>query len=209
MKQLRGNKDAEFLKELRETDSKLYKQLIKVKALVEDAKKSLPKDHQFMETISRGSPYQVHDLPQYQEMEDDLGVHTAKSLTVYYQGLVQRIQMARHHMAIREPRGALTVAKESTLIRARRDLIEAFPSINFDVEIDKSVRLELKTSYYGDNFVHLKLSWCHAVFDKGISVVKAGDGIRFITDAKERVNSRLNNQGIQAFECKALRVERR
>jgi hypothetical protein len=55
--------------------------------------------------------------------------------------------------------------------------------------------------------VHLPATWTKKVYDKGISRVKAGDGMRIILNSQERRLSRINDDGIRAWSVVALKVK--
>ena len=62
---------------------------------------------------------------------------------------------------------------------------EAFPSASFSVGIGKAHFEPNVGSYSGDGSIHVPVSWNKKIYQRGISVVKAGDGNRFVIDCKE------------------------
>ena len=82
---------------------------------------------------------------------------------------------------------------------------EAFPSASFSVGIGKADFEPSLGNYSGDGAIHVPVSWNRKIYQRGISVVKAGDGNRFIVDCKARHLTRLAKDNIQAFDVLAIK----
>ena len=100
-------------------------------------------------------------------------------------------------------------AMESTELYASTELKCAFPSFSWYVtsSLSGGVSANLQRSYMSDVDVHLPATWTKKVYDKGISRVKAGDGMRFIMNSQERRLSRINDDGIRAWSVVALKIK--
>jgi len=129
----------------------------------------------------------------------------------YGSHLLKRIQELR---AMRKSTPSMQTviekAKEATKLYGVSSLNDAFPSISWEVTpyTTGSMYCERLRGVWGVNYeVGIPVTWGKRVYDQGIDNVKAGDGMRFIMDAKERKLDRLNDIGIRAFSVVALKVK--
>ena len=95
-------------------------------------------------------------------------------------------------------------AEESTRY-ASSSVHEAFPSGSFTVQIGKASFEPNQSTYSGDGDICVPVTWNRKIYQRGISVVKAGDGNRFIVDCKPRNLTRLAKDNIQAFDVLAIK----
>lgn len=123
-------------------------------------------------------------------------------------------QIAEYMSEIRDIRRSMRpVKRESALDReaeestryASSQVHDAFPSGSFTVQIGKASFEPNQSTYSGDGDIFVPISWNRKVYQRGISVVKAGDGNRFIVDCKARHLTRLAKDNIQAFDVLAIK----
>jgi hypothetical protein len=100
-------------------------------------------------------------------------------------------------------------AMEATELYASTELKSAFPSMSWYVtsSLNSGVSANKQRSYTSDIDVHLPVTWSKKIYDKGIALVKAGDGMRFIMNSQERKLSRVNDDGIRAWSVVSMKVK--
>jgi len=100
-------------------------------------------------------------------------------------------------------------AMEATELYASTELKRAFPSMFWYVtsSLSGGVSANLQKSYMSDVDVHLPATWAKKIYDKGIALVRAGDGMRFIMNSQERKLSRINDDGIRVWSVVAMKVK--
>jgi len=129
----------------------------------------------------------------------------------YGSHLMKRIQQIRAvRKAVPPMQTIVEKAKEATKLNGISSLNDAFPSISWDVTpyTTGSMYCERLRGVWGVNYeVGIPVTWGKRVYDKGIDNVKAGDGMRFVLDAKERKLERLNDIGIRAFSAAVIKVK--
>ena len=131
----------------------------------------------------------------------------------YGAGMLESIQDLRSRTRyVPEPHGIISRARESTDLYASSALNVAFPSMHWDAKSslggDISVQKKEKSWSRKELEVSLPVTWVSRVHDKGISLVRAGDGMRFILNSEERYIDRFNDDKIRVFSVLALKVKR-
>ena len=135
------------------------------------------------------------------------------SVARYGAGMLESIQDLRNRTKyVPEPHGIISRARETTNLYASSDLNVAFPSMHWDAKSrlggEISVKNNEKSWSRKEVEVSLPVTWATRVYDKGISLVRAGDGMRFILNAEERYIDRFNDEKIRVFSVLALKVKR-
>jgi len=105
----------------------------------------------------------------------------------------------------------ISKTRQATEIYAASALQVTFPAMHWQVSSSLGAEISAeKTKSWSkrDVTVTLPLSWVKRVHDKGISSIRAGDGMRFILDASERHIDRLSNDNIQAFYTTSLSINK-
>lgn len=129
----------------------------------------------------------------------------------YGMQLFKRIRdLRRINREVGTPKTTIQKSKEASQLNALTSLNSAFPSISWEVEpfMRGDISAERIRGVWGINYrVGVPVTWNKKVFDNGIAEVKAGDGMRFVLDAKERKLERLNDMGIRAFSAAVLKVK--
>jgi hypothetical protein len=119
--------------------------------------------------------------------------------------------LRRINREVDTPKTTIQKSKEASQLNAQTSLNSAFPSISWDVEpfMRGDISVEKGRGAWGSSkyVVGVPVTWNKKVFDNGIAEVKAGDGMRFVMDAKERKLERLNDMGIRAFSTAVLKVK--
>ena len=108
------------------------------------------------------------------------------------------------------PHSVISKAREATDLYAASQLSAAFPSAKWDVasSLGGETSVRKKKTWIDRNLVSLPVTWITKVHDKGISLVRAGDGMRFILDAEERNIDRFSIDNIKVFSVLAMKVKR-
>lgn len=192
---------------MRQANYAVYKQLRNNIKLAEAYRKAMHNKDNFWRDVSGETFWTIKTLDGYRYLEYTLGENAARTHVHGYQNILSEIRQQRHFLSQCNYGGAIRDAEEASRDNACLMVARTFPSLHWMSRVEKSVGFELKTSYYGNNYVNVKLTWDRKVYQKGIASVKAGDGMRFILDAEERHLSRLNDQGIRAFSCPAIKVK--
>ena len=105
----------------------------------------------------------------------------------------------------------ISKTRQATEIYAASALQVTFPSMHWQVSssLGAEISAEKNKSWSKrDVTVTLPLSWVKRVHDKGISSIRAGDGMRFILDASERHIDRLSVDNIQVFYATSLSINK-
>ena len=155
--------------------------------------------------------WKSHDYPHAPEAFKYLPQEDVGYAARHGSQLFQRIRNLRQiNRSVDEPETVIQRARNATQLNAETSLNSAFPSISWEAEpfINGDIRVDRKRGTWGHTYeVGIPVTWNKKVYDQGISVVKAGDGMRFIMDSKERELDRLNEQGIRAYSVAALKVK--
>ena len=99
-------------------------------------------------------------------------------------------------------------AMEATELYASTELKRAFPSMFWYVtsSLSGGGSANLQNPHT-DADVHLPATWAKKIYDNGIALVRAGDGMRFIMNSQERKLSRINDDGIRVWSVVAMKVK--
>jgi len=156
--------------------------------------------------------WKSHDYPHAPEAfnylpQEDVGVASR-----YGYQLFKRIrELRRINREVDTPKTTIQKSKEASQLNAQTSLNSAFPSISWNVEpfMRGDISVEKERGAYGSfkYVVGVPVTWNRKVYDNGIAAVKAGDGMRFVLDAKERKLERLNDMGIRAFSTAVLKIK--
>jgi len=169
---------------------------------VEEIKKISENPHQYQwkNFDYEGAPFGLKILSESQ----------MRSAAKYAGGLFISLHSIKLKMKSRNiQKTVIDKAMEATDLYASTELKCAFPSFSWYVtsSLSGGVSANLQRSYMSDVDVHLPATWVKKVHDKGISRVKAGDGMRFIMNSQERRLSRINDDGIRAWSVVALKIK--
>ena len=151
------------------------------------------------------SQIQKHDAPVC-----DLNMIRASAEAIMnYREII--IKIRRELKQKSEPMNCIQRASETSRLWAQSTVSILFPSATFEVTCDSSsqARHERRQMWPYAEVVNVPITWSRIVYNNDISSVMAGDGPRFIMDAKERKIDRLNSDNIRAFSCLALKRKNR
>lgn len=155
--------------------------------------------------------WKSHDYPHAPEAFKYLPQEDLGTAARYGYQLFNRIhELRRINREVDTPKTTIQKSKEASELNAVTSLNAAFPSISWEVEpfMRGDISVERKRGTWGVNYtVGVPITWNIKVYNNGIDVVKAGDGMRFVLDAKERKLERLNDIGIRAFSTAVLKVK--
>jgi hypothetical protein len=156
--------------------------------------------------------WKSHDYPHAPEAFQYLPKEDVGTAARYGYQLFRRIRELREiNRGVDTPKTIIQKSKEASELNAITSLNSAFPSISWDVEsfMRGDISVEKGRGTWGTSkyVVGVPVTWNKKVFDNGIAEVKAGDGMRFVMDAKERKLERLNDIGIRAFSSAVLKVK--
>jgi len=159
-----------------------------------------PHQYQWKNFDYDGAPFGLAILPEGQ----------MRSAVKYAGGLFISLHSIKLKMKSRNVQKTVTdKAMEATELYASTELKRAFPSMFWYVtsSLNGGVSAGLRKSYMSDVDVHLPVTWAIKIYEKGISQVRAGDGMRFIMNCEERKLSRINDDGIKAWSVVAMKVK--
>lgn len=156
--------------------------------------------------------WKSHDYPNAPEAFNYLPQEDVGTAARYGYQLFKRIrELRRINREVDTPKTTIQKSKDASQLNALTSLNSAFPSISWDVEpfMRGDISVEKGRGAWGSSkyVVGVPVTWNKKVFDNGIAEVKAGDGMRFVLDAKERKLERLNDMGIRAFSTAVLKVK--
>lgn len=156
--------------------------------------------------------WKPHDYPHAPEAFNYLPQEDVGTAARYGYQLFKRIrELRRINRYVDTPKTVIQKSKDASQLNAQTSLNSAFPSISWDVEpfMRGDISVEKGRGTYGSSkyVVGVPVTWNRKVYDNGIAEVKAGDGMRFVLDAKERKLERLNDIGIRAFSTAVLKVK--
>lgn len=103
----------------------------------------------------------------------------------------------------------------SVEVWASAGLKYAFPNLDARIKVEKVVTHYVTVGKYTDRFgnesrkttVTVPLHWGKSVHARGINLVKAGDGLVFILYAKKSDVKRMQDEGVECFECAGLKYK--
>ena len=156
--------------------------------------------------------WKSHDYPNAPEAFNYLPQEDVGTAARYGYQLFKRIrELRRINREVDTPKTTIQKSKEASQLNALTSLNSAFPSMSWDVEpfMRGDISVEKRRGPWNSSnyVVSVPVTWNRKVYDKGIAQVKAGDGMRFVLDAKERKLERLNDMGIRAFSTAVLKVK--
>ena len=156
--------------------------------------------------------WKSHDYPHAPEAFKYLPQEDVATAARYGMQLFKRIRdLRRINREVDTPKTTIQKSKDASQLNAQTSLNSAFPSISWDVEpfMRGDISVEKGRGTWGSSkyVVGVPVTWNKKVYDNGIAEVKAGDGMRFVMDAKERKLERLNDIGIRAFSAAVLKVK--
>lgn len=105
--------------------------------------------------------------------------------------------------------------KKTAKIWAETGVRYAFPNLDVAIKMEKVVTHYLTvgkhTDIYGSvsrkTIITLPIHWGKSVHARGIDLVKAGDGLVFILYAKKSDVKRMQDEGVECFECAGLKYK--
>lgn len=105
--------------------------------------------------------------------------------------------------------------KKTAKIWAETGVRYAFPNLDVAIKMEKVVThyvtVGKHTDIYGNvsrkTIITLPIHWGKSVHARGIDLVKAGDGLVFILYAKKSDVKRMQDEGVECFECAGLKYK--
>lgn len=190
------------MKALRDNCQHTYKQLADEYGLSkEQAKRAIDN--------ARESVYQSH---RFASDVEGISNQSAKILLHSFSSCVHEIHQTRKMIRRIDKKSGIEEAMYESKSNSYRAFSEAFPSAQIETscEIGEEISVrELHNSWNGvvegGASISVPVTWSRKIYDQGISVVKAGDGARFVLDSKERRIARLNNDYIRCWAVRAVK----
>lgn len=150
---------------------------------------------EFSETYRYGAP-----KPDWSELTGKASDLASEHIVNY----VREIRKSRASLREIDSISAIEQAGRDSRNNSGYSLSEAFPSASFDVDVGDAA-YSPSDRYGSDGTITVPLTWDKKVRERGIDVVKAGDGNRFIVNCYPRKLSRLAKENIEAFSVVAIK----
>ena len=190
------------MRALRDNCQHTYKQLTNQYGLSqEQAKKAI-----------EGARESIYHSHRYTDHVKDMNTQSAKILLHSLCQCVHEIHQTRKMIRKIDKKSGIEEAMYESKSNSYRAFSKAFPSAQLETscEIGEEISVkELHNSWNGivegGASVSVPVTWSRKIYDQGISVVKAGDGARFVLDSKERRIARLNNDYIRCWAVRAVK----
>ena len=122
------------------------------------------------------------------------------------------IRKMRRNMRSAEEYAPIAKHKQETKMYGSHALDRSFPTSQTSLSIHGSGSFDVENPHmvYGRKLhVYVPASWHHSVGSRGLGMVKAGSGYRFIINAKEQTVPWVAEEGLRAYRVHALRVHSR